>query len=111
MFYVVILHVTGRGGVRSTCNSAVGTSIVVFMRTICFCAVNCYALISGYVGYTNVEKKYRYSRYIETWLQAVFYGVLGSTTFLIISLDVLYLKHFILAFFPVTSEQWWYFIQ
>lgn len=69
------------------------------------CAVNSYALISGYVGW---DKEVRYGRIIELWCQVSFYTI-GLTMLLrIIRPDMLYLDAYINAFFPITSGQYWY---
>ena len=52
MFMIVILHTLGHGGILS--------SVSIFSGK--YCAVNCYALISGYVG---INSKYRYSKIIS----------------------------------------------
>lgn len=109
MFYVVIFHVLGYGGVLGAAVSGSKVAINWFMRIWVMCAVNIYGMISGYVGYTNEAKPYRYSRYVTMWCQTVFYGLLGAGLFLAISPDVLFVKHLILACLPVTSNQWWYF--
>ena len=54
MFMIVITHVLGKGGLRSSV-AGVGESDSYFVVTwviqvLVYGAVNCYALISGYVG-------------------------------------------------------------
>ena len=62
MFYIVVLHVTGYGGVNSSVSSKVAVGIVTFIRAGAFCAVNCYALISGLVLCQDlVQVKMRFS--------------------------------------------------
>ena len=56
---VVILHVLGQGGVlESTKLFSPNYMITWFLEIAAYCAVNCYALISGYVGY---ESKHKFS--------------------------------------------------
>ena len=53
MFMVVVLHVLGQGGVLKAAKN--GQYIISWLlEIIAYCAVNCYAIISGYVGYSDV---------------------------------------------------------
>ena len=60
MLFVVILHVAGVGGVNKAypLHSA-GYITALLLRSVTFCAVNCYALISGYVGCTGKKQRRR----------------------------------------------------
>ena len=73
MLMVVILHVLGQGGVlKTSAPLSVGYEIAWFLEIMCYCAVNCYALISGYVG---VGSKFKYSNIVNIWLQVIWYSV------------------------------------
>ena len=70
MFLVVFLHVLGRGGVlESAPILSVNYEIAWFIEIAAYCAVNCYALISGYVG---IRGHYRYSNLLLLWLRVAF---------------------------------------
>lgn len=109
MLYVVVLHILNYGGVLGAATEPGTVASAWLLRIWAMCAVNCYAMISGYVGYREEKRAYSYGRYLTMWLQAVFYGVLGAGIFLLTEPDMLYVKHMILAFAPVTTGQWWYF--
>lgn len=73
MFMVVTLHILTQGGVlnasvRFTSQYEAGW----FLQTAAFCAVDVYALISGYVW---ACAEYRYRKIIELWLQVAVYTV------------------------------------
>ena len=78
MFYVVMLHCLGHGGIiyNATVNS-IQYKTSWLMEIICYCAVDIFALISGYVAYSNSYKKTNYANYVILWLEIVFYGILG----------------------------------
>ena len=58
MLMVVVLHVLGQGGVLKTSTPlSIGYSVAWILEIAAYCAVNCYALISGYVG---VNSKFKY---------------------------------------------------
>lgn len=107
MFMVVVLHIFNAGGVldasgRFTSQYEVGWLI----QNATFCAVDVYALISGYVW---VNAKYRYRNIIELWLQVLFYTVSITALFSIFLPSSVSLKEWIKALFPVMFNQYWYF--
>ena len=62
MFMVVILHVLGQGGILNTVSSlSLNYEIAWFLEISAYCAVNCYALISGYVG---INSKFKFTNII-----------------------------------------------
>ena len=83
--YVIILHTLRRGGIY---NAAVPDSYQFLscqlLMSVSFCAVNLFGLISGYVGYSDSEKKHNFVSYGMLWLEVVFYGVLISTGMMIL---------------------------
>lgn len=114
MLLVVILHVLGQGGVLSaTGKSDPGTNyrIAWFLEIAAYCAVNCYGLISGYVG---VRSKFKYTNIIMLWLQVFFYT--GIITLLF---SIFHPAYFEVgeeateliwkAFLPAVKNQYWYF--
>ena len=68
--------------------------------------MNCYALISGYVG---VYSNYRISNLASLWCRVAFYTILVTFVFKMISPDAIDSKTVISAFFPIFSRQYWYF--
>ena len=73
MFMVVILHILGHGGVLgATSQLTVKYGAAWLLETFAYCAVNCYALISGYVNYSS---RYKFSSLLQIWLQALVYSV------------------------------------
>ncbi|MBQ8740664.1 MAG: acyltransferase family protein [Clostridia bacterium] len=109
MFMVTVLHTLGHGGAL---NTAVGLNynIVWLIEIIAYCAVNCYAIISGFVSYSEIEKPYRYSKYISMWLQVVFYSFgISLITFFISSGNLVGVKGLIKSLLPVVTKRYWYF--
>ena len=107
MFMVVVLHIFNAGGVlgatgRFTSQYEVGWLI----QNATFCAVDGYALISGYVW---VNAKYRYRNIMELWLQVVFYTVTITALFAVFSPSSVSLLSWLKALFPVMFNQYWYF--
>ena len=67
MYMIVILHVLGNGGVLEATNG-LKNSLAWFMEIGSYCAVNCYAIISGYVCYHEQEKEYHYEKFLHFWI-------------------------------------------
>lgn len=107
MFMVVILHILGQGGILSTCGTNPANSEAAwFLEIAAFCAVNCYALISGYVG---LHANYRYTNIIIFWFRVVFYTILITAAFAYFLPESIGTTEWLNAIFPVTTTQYWYF--
>lgn len=107
MFMIVILHLLNQGGIlnasgRFTSQYEAGW----FLQSAAFCAVDVYALISGYVW---VNARYRYRNLIELWLQVFFYTVLITALFWLFVPNSVSAIEWLKAIFPVMFNQYWYF--
>lgn len=69
-------------------------------------SVNCYALISGYVG---VQGRHRLSNLIMLWLQVVFYNVIFTVLSQLHHHGTIGEKGILRALFPVSTRAYWYF--
>ena len=105
MLLVLILHVLGHGGILNN-SSGVSGRMIWLLETLAYCAVNCYALISGYVG---IYSKYRISNLVFLWLRVAFYTITITALFKVFISDSVGKAKLIAAFFPVLSNQYWYF--
>ncbi len=107
MFMVSTLHILGQGGILANAGVlSVNYEIAWFLEIAAYCAVNCFALISGYV-YGN--SKFKYSRIVSLWLQVTFYTVIITAIFAIFVPGSVGIKEWIKAFFPTLFSQYWYF--
>lgn len=107
MFMVVILHVLGRGGVlEATTRYSANYGLAWFLEIACYCAVNCYALISGYVG---VCSKHKWSSLVYLWLQVEFYMIIFTAMFSIFQPGSIGIAELLKMVFPVVFYQYWYF--
>ena len=109
MLLVLTLHVLGQGGVLgaiSKTSSPDSYNVAWLLETAAYCAVNCYALISGYVG---VKSKFKYTNIVVLWMQVAFYTVGFTVLYSFISPEVLGENSYYSAFFPVMKRAYWYF--
>ena len=110
MFYVVILHTLGHGGILGAVS--MGTyqyKTVWFLEIWAYCAVDIFALISGYVGYHEEKRTVKYSNYILLWEQVVFYGILVTFILKFFYPESISMLDMLGMLFPVTNGLYWYF--
>ncbi len=110
MFFIIILHCLLQGGILN--NAVVNSNqykLAWFMETFAYCGVDIFAIISGYVYYSNKERKIKISNYLNLWLQVVFFGILVTVIINIINPSLVTKDYYIASFFPVTNRLYWYF--
>lgn len=109
MLFVVFLHINYHGTILDTTQGKRG-AILWFIEMFSYCAVDCYAVISGYVMYSEKEKPYRYSRYVPMWLQVFTYSVgIFAAKLILRGVAEGDIKYLIESAFPVTMRRYWYF--
>ncbi len=107
MAMIAMLHVLGHGGVLgASVNHVVGYSFAWLLELAAYCAVNCYALISGYVGF---GAKFKYSNIVVLYLQVVFWIVCFTAIFAVVIPGSVGIKDFVKALFPFAFNTYWYF--
>lgn len=77
---------------------------IIYFFTVC--AVNCYALISGYVG---IESKWKLSNIMKLWIQVVFYCVVITTVMKLSGMQDIGIKQAVHSVSPIILGQYWYF--
>ena len=93
MFFVLLLHILNQGGVIASSEKlSLGYNLSWFIETCAYCAVNCYALISGFIGY---KSKHKYSNIINLYIQTAFYALLATGIFYLSAPDEVGEKSFI----------------
>lgn len=106
MLMICVLHVLRQSGVLAAAQGSAEYAAAWALECACYCAVNCYALISGYVG---AESGFKYRKIVKLWLQVVFYSVGISVLFHAFAPDKASLLRCVQALFPVVEQEYWYF--
>ena len=104
--FVIILHVLGQGGILQA--AAPGSSVYWLawsMEILAFCAVDCFALISGYV---MLDKSIKTKNIVGLWIHALFYSLLFTALFFVFVPETRSLRHIVVACLPIVGKQWWY---
>lgn len=106
MYMVVILHVLGQGGVLTNTQWMSKRYIAAWgLEIAAYCAVNCFGLISGYVG---CGAKFRWSKLASLWLQVAFFSLGITTLFAVFVPGSASLSIWFKSILPVTNGTYWY---
>lgn len=105
MLMVLILHLLGAGGILYG-TTGIRNSVVWAFEVASFCAVNCYALISGYV---MCESKVKIHNIINLWLQVACWNILFTAIFYGFNVINFSKESFLKSLLPVSCGQLWYF--
>lgn len=107
MGFVIILHIVGVGGI---CLNAplmsVNFLVSQFLRTASYCAVNVYALISGYVGWNRTPKL---SSLLSLWGKVIAFCVAITVFTQLRDPAAVGLADLWKALTPVKEAKYWYF--
>lgn len=107
MFMVVFLHVLNHGiDYPKLKLFSINWFFGWFIEALCYCAVNIYAMISGYV---MVNSKTRVARLIILWFEVLFYSVISEIILKILFPNEVGVKDIVKAVVPVCSQQFWSF--
>jgi len=107
MFLVVILHVLGHGGVLTSTTG--GKHHVAWLfETMAYCAVDVYAIISGFVSFTEKEKPYRYTKFFSFWFQIFTYNFLITFIAFLLNPGSIGVRDLIITLFPIATSTYWY---
>jgi len=106
--FVVGIHVLQKGGMFKVCRDAYPRRgfVVMGLFFAVTCAVNGFALISGYVG---IKSKYRFSRILWLYFVVSFYNILIPLVFHFRSGYVINETVKLRAIFPFAYDANWYF--
>ena len=110
MFYVLILHTLGQGGVLDAATEGSHQYMLAwFLELWAITAVDIFALISGYVANLERDGKSIYSNGMVLWLQVVVYGVIVTLLYHLFHPELVTMQDLPQMFFPVTNGLYWYF--
>ena len=107
MIFVILLHIMGVGGVcANTQLFSPQFLLSQFVRIATFCAVNCYALISGFVGWDRRPKP---SGLMNLWAKVILFCVAITVFTQLRAPEAVGLGDLWKAFTPVKEAKYWYF--
>lgn len=104
MLMVVVLHLTGSVLPEENGPGSL-YELVWLLETATYCAVNVYAMISGYV---NAGARVSFGRALNMWLQTAFYSVGFGLIFAVLRPDIMTAGEWKKALMPVLYGHYWY---
>ena len=107
MIMVLILHILVQGGVLERCKEgSANNHIGWFLEIGAYCAVNCFAIVSGYVYF---KSKHKYANILYLNLQVTFLLLISITIFKIRYPNLVTLTDFKKASMPFAYYVLWYY--
>ena len=108
MVYVVILHALGQGGMmnKGSLGMQFASMALFFVTTP---AVNIFALVTGYVSYTDKKKPLNRKRLFEMWFQVVFYALAITAICKFVIPNKVTTRDFVSSVMPLYYDIYWYF--
>lgn len=104
-----MLHLMGHGKVLSTSTDDLHFAMNWMIEILAYPAVNCFVLISGFVGYRTGNPLPKTKNIISLWFTVLFYSV--SICLLLFAIYPHQVSHQEIAksFFPILKNQYWFF--
>ncbi len=107
MIMIPVLHINVNGGIMPNCHDKpILHAMSLLIECFSICAVNCYALISGYVSY---GRKTKYSNLLYLYLQVVVYILVITGIYAVIKPETFTFGSILKAVFPFAYDVYWYF--
>lgn len=105
MYLVVVYHLLFHGGIL---DAGQNSGAAQLLRVLTLCAVDSFALISGYVGLREEKPRFPVNRMARLWLQTLFYSLLMLLAAACVYRPILSKSSLLRALLPVASDQYWY---
>lgn len=106
MIMIVVLHIIKAGGMIANTADPDRRCLSMLMKSLSNCAVDCFALITGYL---MIDKKFKLSRFLSLWLQVFFYSALILAGFMIFAPDLITNDYIQKSLFPTATSVYWYY--
>ncbi len=106
---VVCLHVLGHGGLLKQDSGFINFSLLWGLELFAYPAVNCFVIISGFVGFRSGKAIPNFKSFFSIFFTAVFYAVLITAVFKFLHPEAIGNGMLLRAFFPIGSKQYWFF--
>lgn len=106
MLMIISLHYWGKSGyIDNVKIDSPSFFLAWLIRAICFCAVNCYVLLTGY--FMSLQK-FKVSKVVKIWLQVFEYSITVYVISCFFGINVFSTGSLVKCFFPVTTEAYWF---
>ena len=108
MYMVCLLHTLGKGGILEACSKgSLDHEVYLGIEIISYCAVDIFAIISGYVA--SDKRSQKYEKIVSMWMQVFFYSFVLTVILMVGLRQSIPFKELIKYALPVTYGKYWYF--
>ena len=107
MFMIVVTHCVTHGGMILTAKGP-ASYLDWTLTMLGVCGLNCYGLISGYVGYKENDEPRPNAKFLSIWISTVFYGVLAVALLGIFNILPFDWNNIFIAVTPIAHCEYWY---
>lgn len=106
MFLVVVIHITGVGGIEANCRNLTTQLLIKIVYSISWCCINLFSLSTGYL---LCAVRANVKRILTLWAQVFFYSIGGFIVIFFISRDRGIINFSSIAYmFPICFSKYWY---
>ncbi|MBQ6816340.1 MAG: acyltransferase [Clostridia bacterium] len=109
MLGVVCFHVLGHGGILNIEHTAISFSMVWFLQILVYPVVNCFVLITGYIGYKDDNISPKIKSLLSLMFTVAFYSILIFLAFTFLGVEPFNLKGLAKNFLPTIFKNYWFF--
>lgn len=106
---VVFLHILGHGGILKSSLSPAKFSAVWFLEILAYPAVNCFVLISGFVGYKNEATFPKLKNLLSLWFTVIFYSASLFFLFTLAGPEAFGRRELVKNLLPAIYKKYWFF--
>ena len=107
MIAIITYHLLGHGWILPLIHQTSWKfTLLTALHSLCMTGVDCFVLISGYVG---VKGRFKYASVAVQWAKTWFYSVLITLVVWAFAPGEINGETWIAAFMPTVSRQYWYF--
>lgn len=109
MIFIIIIHLLMQGGTLSAYQNQglqAGYYFLNIVYVLAYCGVNCFALVSGYVGW---QSTFRIEKIIKLWANVIFWSVGVSLILFVCNNEFFYAKEAVSMFLPLLRGRYWFF--
>jgi surface polysaccharide O-acyltransferase-like enzyme len=107
MFYVIILHFIGQGGLLAHAEAgSVKFWVLSAVQILTICCVNLYGLTTGYL---MCDKPFKLSRVVKLWVTTVFWSVAVSCVLFVVFPETRTFEEVVSMFLPILRGRYWFF--
>lgn len=109
MIGIIMLHIFNYGGMLTGDLPDGNFTVVWIWEIAAYSSVNCFVLISGYLGFRGKKYTSNLKNIINLFFTVLFYSVLIKFSIKLLFPVEVSLKDLVKAFFPITTRQYWFF--